>query len=106
VTTLPIIFYFYQLLGQQLLNFTTFEYACPLNEMVVMGNLAVRMQGLRKKLKWDGENMIFTNLSDDDKITVANGIPDAEPKKIELNAKQYAAELVKTNYREGWTLKI
>ncbi|HWR99527.1 MAG TPA: Gfo/Idh/MocA family oxidoreductase [Prolixibacteraceae bacterium] len=85
---------------------SNFEYACPLNEMVVMGNLAVRMQGLQKKLKWDGVNMTFTNLSDNDKITVTNGIPGAEPKKIELNAKQFAAELVRTTYREGWDLKI
>jgi predicted dehydrogenase len=85
---------------------SNFEYACPLNEMVVMGNLAVRMQGLRKKLMWDGSNMTFTNLSDDDKITVTNGIPGAEPKKIEINAKKYAAELVKTNYRKGWNLDI
>ncbi len=85
---------------------SNFEYACPLNEMVVMGNLAVRMQGLRKTLKWDGANMTFTNLSDDDKITVVNGTPGVEPKKFELNAKQYAAELVKTNYRDGWSLNI
>jgi len=88
------------------LPLSNFEYACPLNEMVVMGNLAVRMQGLRKKLKWDGENMTFTNLSDEDKISVTNGIPGAEPKKIELNAKQFAAELVRTNYRHGWNLKV
>ena len=90
----------------RILPASNFEYACPLNEMVVMGNLAVRMQGLRKKLKWDGPNMVFTNLSDDDKITVTNGIPEAEPKKLVLNAKQFAADLVKTNYREGWNLKI
>jgi hypothetical protein len=74
--------------------------------MVVMGNLAVRMQGLRKKLKWDGENMTFTNLTDQDKVSFTNGIPGAEPKKIELSAKQFAAELVKTSYREGWNLKV
>lgn len=85
---------------------SNFEYACPLNEMVVMGNLAVRMQGLQKKLKWDGENMTFTNLSDNDKITVSKGIPGSEPKTLELNAKQFAAELVKTNYRDGWILKV
>ncbi len=85
---------------------SNFEYACPLNEMVVIGNLAVRMQGLRKKLKWDGVNMTFTNLSDDDKITVINGNSGVETKKLELNAKQYAAELIKTNYREGWSLKV
>lgn len=90
----------------RILPASNFEYACPLNEMVVMGNLAVRMQGLRKKLKWDGANMTFTNLSDDDKITVTNGIPGAQPRKLELNAKQYAAELVKTNYRKGWELNL
>jgi predicted dehydrogenase len=90
----------------RILPASNFEYACPLNEMVVMGNLAVRMQGLKKKLKWDGPNMTFTNLSDDDKISVTNGIPGAEPKKIELNAKQFAAELVRTTYRDGWDLKI
>jgi hypothetical protein len=74
--------------------------------MVVMGNLAVRMQGLKKKLNWDGANMNFTNLSEDDKISVAPGIPGSEPKRVELNAKQFAAELVRTNYRKGWDLKI
>ena len=88
----------------RILPASNFEYACPLNEMVVMGNLAVRMQGLQKKLKWDGENMTFTNLADDDKITVTNGITGGEPKKLELNAKKFAAELIKTNYREGWSL--
>jgi hypothetical protein len=73
--------------------------------MVVMGNLAVRMQGLNKKLKWDGPNMKITNLSENDKITVANGIPGAEPKRLEINAVQFAAELIKTNYRKGWDLK-
>jgi predicted dehydrogenase len=90
----------------RVLPVSNFEYACPLNEMVVMGNLAVRMQGLRKKLKWDGENMTFTNLTDQDKVSFTNGIPGAEPKKIELSAKQFAAELVKTSYREGWNLKV
>ena len=90
----------------RILPLSNFEYACPLNEMVVMGNLAVRLQGLRKKLKWDGENMAFTNLSDEDKIMVTNGIPGAEPKNIELNAKKFVAELLRTNYRQGWDLKI
>jgi hypothetical protein len=71
-----------------------------------LGNLAVRLQGLRKKLKWDGDNMTFTNLSDEDKITVTNGIPGGEPKNIELNAKTFVAELLRTTYRQGWDLKI
>ena len=32
--------------------------------MVVMGVLAVRLQGLNKELEWDGENMEFTNLTE------------------------------------------
>ncbi|MCE1199042.1 MAG: Gfo/Idh/MocA family oxidoreductase [Marinilabiliales bacterium] len=83
---------------------SNFEYACPLNEMVVMGNMAVRMQGLNKKLKWDGPNMTFTNLSDSDVVTISNGVPDAEPKQFKINAKQFAGELVRTNYRNGWSL--
>jgi hypothetical protein len=62
------------------------------------------MQGLRKKLLWDGVNMTFTNLTDDDKIKVANGIPGAMPKVIEISAKQLSAELIRSNYRKGWTL--
>ena len=32
-----------------------FSEAGPFNEMVVMGVLAVRLQGLNRELEWDGE---------------------------------------------------
>jgi len=38
--------------------------AGPFNEMVVMGVLAVRLQGLNKELEWNGEKMEFTNIND------------------------------------------
>ena len=46
-----------------------FSEAGPFNEMVVMGVLAVRLQGLNKTLEWDGVKMEFTNINDteDDK---------------------------------------
>jgi len=56
---------------------SNFDYAGPLTETVVMGNLAIRRPGM--KLLWDGENMRVTN---DDK----------------------ANEYVKPAYREGWSL--
>ncbi len=56
---------------------SNFEYAGPLTEMVLMGNLAVRNPG--KKLDWDGLNMKVTNL------------PEAN-------------EYVHRQYRQGWTL--
>jgi len=45
-----------------------FSEAGPLNEMVVMGVLGVRLQGLRRELLWDGESMKFTNISPNDTI--------------------------------------
>lgn len=90
-----------------------FSEAGPFNEMVVMGVLAVRLQALNKVLKWDGENMRFTNISDNDKIRImiedGFSINDGHPTfnktfTDEMNAKIFAEELIKHNYREGWKL--
>ena len=56
---------------------SNFDYAGPLTETVVMGNLAIRRLG--EKLQWDGENMEVTN---DDR------------------ANKYVNE----PYRKGWSL--
>ncbi|MHC4740270.1 MAG: Gfo/Idh/MocA family protein [Planctomycetota bacterium] len=56
---------------------SNFDYAGPMTETIVMGNLAIRNPG--QKLEWDGENMKVTN------------VPEAN---------QYVNE----PYREGWTL--
>jgi hypothetical protein len=74
--------------------------------MVVMGNLAIRLKDLNKKLAWDGENMRITNLSDSEEIKVTNGIPKQDPRQITLNAKQAAEEYVRHTYRKGWSLGI
>jgi len=70
---------------------SSFDYAGPLTESILMGNLAIRSYGLkeknggkttypgRKKLLWDGANMKITNF-------------DA------------ANQFVKREYREGWSL--
>jgi predicted dehydrogenase len=39
---------------------SNFEYAAPLTEMVLLGNLAIRADG--KRIEWDSENMQVTNL--------------------------------------------
>ena len=39
-----------------------------MNEMVAMGVLAIRLQGLNKTLEWDGANMRFTNIGDDETL--------------------------------------
>jgi len=91
---------------------SNFSEAGPLNEMVVMGVLAVRLQGLNKELLWDGANMQFTNIADDEKLrlTISDNfkIVDGDPKfdrpNLEVNAKAFAQELIKHTYRDGWKL--
>jgi hypothetical protein len=90
-----------------------FSEAGPFNEMVVMGVLAVRLQGLNKELNWDGEKMQFTNLTDEEtvKTVIADGfrIHDGHPTFNKtwtdpISAKAFAQELIKHNYRNGYTL--
>ena len=90
-----------------------FSIAGPLNEMVVMGVLAVRLQGLNQELIWDGENMKFTNIPEDatvksiieDGFKISDGHPTfnktwTEPQKAEV----FAQELIKHTYYNGWKL--
>ena len=90
----------------RVLPLSNFEYSGPLTEMVVMGNLAIRMKSLNKNLTWDGINMQITNLTDTDVIRVTNGIPDQEPRMVTLNAKEAAGEYIRHTYRQGWSLGI
>jgi len=90
-----------------------FSEAGPFNEMVVMGVLAVRLQSLHKELEWDGVNMRFTNISDQDKIRIVSkdgfkieaGHPTFNKTWTEpVPATEFAAELIKHTYREPWSL--
>jgi len=55
---------------------SSFDYAGPLTEMILLGCIALRMD---RKLEWDGENMVVTN---------------------EPDANQY----ITREYRDGWSL--
>ena len=90
-----------------------FSEAGPFNEMVVMGVLAVRLQGLNKELEWNGEKMEFTNIGDTDNVkicisdnfTITNGDPKFDRKWTEpMPAKQFASEMIKHTYRKGFIL--
>ena len=92
---------------------SNFSYSGPMNEMVVMGVLAVRLQGLKKELHWDGQNMKFTNISDvetirfitSDRFELIDGHPKFKTEYTDqMNAKAFAEELIKHNYRKGWSL--
>ena len=89
-----------------------FGYAGPFNEMVLLGVLAIRLQGLHKVLEWDGDNMQFTNIGADETMQVTkhngfamvNGLPQWETERVELNALESVQEYIKHSYREGWDL--
>ena len=98
---------------QRIETLSPFSEAGPFNEMVVMGVLAVRLQALNKELEWDGENMRFTNIDDDEtiKTVISDGfkIHDGHPTFDKewtkpVNANEFAQELIKHKYRDGWTL--
>jgi predicted dehydrogenase len=91
---------------------SNFSYAGPLNEVVVMGNLAVRLQDLKRKLMWDGENMKITNIdpADEirvvttDKFTVIEGHPHFDTQYATIKALPAADEYIRHACREGWKL--
>ena len=83
--------------------------------MVDVGVLAVRLSGptgLHRELRWDGENMRFTNISESDMIKIVNyddfkiidGDPRFDRRYAEFNAKQMAEEWIKHTYHNGYTL--
>ena len=90
-----------------------FAEAGPFNEMVVMVVLAVRLQGLNKELEWDGANMRFTNIGENEtvKTVIEDGfkIEDGHPTFNKtwtdpVNAIAFSQELIKHTYRQGWSL--
>jgi len=91
---------------------SNFAYSGPFNEMVLLGVLAIRLQGLNKTLKWDAEAMEFTNISANevfkvvttDEFKVIDGHPHFNTEYTSLNALETAKEYIRHAYREGWTL--
>ena len=94
---------------------SNFQFSGPFNEMVVMGVLETRLsglQGLHRELKWDGENMKFTNISSTDKIkivtvdeyAVIDGDPKFDRRFAEFNALEMANEWIKHTYENGFSL--
>jgi len=90
-----------------------FSEAGPFNEMVVMGVLAIRLQSLNQELQWDGVNMKFTNIEPNatiqtvikDGFQIKDGHPTFDKTWSDpVNAQEYAQEMIKHTYRNGWKL--
>jgi hypothetical protein len=81
--------------------------------MVAMGVVATRLQGLNQVLEWDGANMRFTNIPENatvrsmlkDGFSIHDGHPTFDKKWTEpVNAREFAAELIKPKYQNGYVL--
>jgi len=90
-----------------------FSEAGPFVEMVDLGVAAVRLQALNQILEWDGQKMEFTNIPADatikilekDGFSIHDGHPTFENKYTDpVNARQFAANLIKRQYRAGYEL--
>ncbi len=90
-----------------------FSQSGPFNEMVVMGVMAVRLQGLNKTLQWNGDKMQFTNINDaetikfcvEDHFNITDGHPTFDRKFTDpVSAKAFADEMIRHTYRQGWSL--
>ena len=89
---------------------SNFSYAGPLNEMVLLGVLAVRLQSLQRKLIWDGPNMRFKNIQSSDMLRilakdnfqVVDGDPQFNKDFTTLPAFEMAEEWIRHSYRKGW----
>lgn len=94
---------------------SNFQFSGPFTEWVDMGVLAVRLAGLyglHRELKWDGENMRFTNISPNDKIKivdfddfkVVDGHPHFDRRFADFNAVEMSEEWIKHTYHNGFSL--
>lgn len=99
--------------SSRVLPTSSFDRSGLLNETVVMGVLAVRLQGLNQVLEWNGEKMEFTNIPAnatvqsvvEDGFQIKDGHPTFDKKWTDaVNAREFAQELIKHNYRSGWSL--
>jgi hypothetical protein len=91
---------------------SNFAYSGPFNEMVLLGVLAIRLQGLNKSLTWDAEKMQITNISAAEELRiitsnefkVIDGHPHFNTQYAKFNALETSKEYISHTYREGWSL--
>lgn len=81
-----------------------------LNETLLLGSLAIKLQSLNKPLQWDHYQQIFTNVSSNDEIVIENndgvyienGIAKTKKKVKRINAKEFVDQAIRPTYRSGF----
>ncbi|MCL3782433.1 Gfo/Idh/MocA family oxidoreductase [Prolixibacteraceae bacterium JC049] len=80
------------------------------NETVLLGSIAVRLQSLNKRLFWDGNNMRFTNISPNEEVKLEQvrsfeltvGRPHFNQTFERFNALGAIEQWIRPIYRRGW----
>jgi predicted dehydrogenase len=91
---------------------SNFGYSGPFNEMVLLGVLSIRLQGLNKTLIWDAENMEFKNIAPGEELKIVassdfkiiDGRPRFNTQYASFNALEASGEYIRHTYRDGWNL--
>lgn len=94
----------------RLLPSANFETETALTETILVGTLAIRMQSLGKKLKWDSAQMRFLNIDQYEEFEISkmgeryiqNGIPKFDMETSKYNAAHFVDQTVRPIYRNGW----
>ncbi len=81
-----------------------------LNETLLLGSLAIKLQSLNKTLEWDHDQQIFSNIGITDEIVIENnegvyfdkGIAKTRKKIDRYNAKQFVDQAIRPIYRTGF----
>lgn len=89
---------------------SNFRAAAEYTESALLGNIAIRLQGLGKRLFWDKQKMRFSNLENGEMLqidhidfqTAYNNFPHIEKNKKSFDALELASEMIKHSYRDGW----
>jgi len=87
-----------------------FESQAALTETVFVGNMAVRLQSLRKKLEWNSSQLKFSNIDIYDEFEifspenfrVENGIATTSRNSRKFNVAHFVDQTVRPIYRETW----
>jgi hypothetical protein len=90
----------------------SFESQLALSETILVGNMALRLQSLKRKLYWDTLRLKFSNIANDELVTISspasfsieNAFPVYNKQKQQFNAVQLVEQWVNPVYREGWNL--
>ena len=88
----------------------SFDKQTALNETILVGTLAVRLQSLGKKLQWDSGQMRFLNIDQYEDFSInkygelylQNGISKFDLETEKLNAAHFVDQTVRPVYRNGW----